>query len=83
MNSACRCATVFFHNWDQMKETGKFFAIGEDGEIANTPAGALITKLSVAFYPEEQAAAVGAAELKTDRGRATLDWDERAQSFRG
>jgi hypothetical protein len=46
--------TVFFHNWDQMKETGKFFAIGEDGEIANTPAGALITKLSVSFYPEDK-----------------------------
>ena len=46
-------ATVFFHNWDQMKETGKFFAIGEDGAIANTPAGALITKLSVTFYPPE------------------------------
>ncbi len=46
--------TVFFHNWDQMKETGKFFAIGEDGQIANTPAGALITKLSVSFYPEDK-----------------------------
>jgi hypothetical protein len=46
-------ATVFFHNWDQMKETGKFFAIGEDGAIANTPAGALITKLSMTFYPAE------------------------------
>ena len=47
-------STVFFHNWDQMKETGKFFAIGEDGAIANTPAGALIRKLSVTFYPEEK-----------------------------
>jgi len=46
-------STVFFHNWDQMKETGKFFAIGEDGAVANTPAGALITKLSVTFYPTE------------------------------
>jgi hypothetical protein len=46
--------TVFFHNWDQMKETGKFFAIGEDGKIANTPAGALIRKLSVSFYPDDQ-----------------------------
>jgi hypothetical protein len=44
-------STVFFYNWDQMKTTGKFFAIGEDGAIANTPAGALITKLSMAFYP--------------------------------
>lgn len=44
-------STVFFHNWEQMRETGKFFAIGEDGAIANTPAGALITKLSVTFYP--------------------------------
>jgi len=34
-----------------MRLTGKFFAIGEDGEIANTPAGALIKKLSMAFYP--------------------------------
>jgi hypothetical protein len=47
-------STVFFHNWDQMKETGKFFAIGEDGEIANTPAGAIITKMSVTFYPVEK-----------------------------
>ncbi|MCF8120753.1 MAG: molybdenum cofactor biosynthesis F family protein [Deltaproteobacteria bacterium] len=47
-------STVFFHNWDQMRETGKFFAIGEDGAIANTPAGALIRKLSVTFYPEEK-----------------------------
>jgi hypothetical protein len=46
-------STVFFYNWDQMRSTGKFFAIGEDGAIANTPAGAFITKLSVAFYPLE------------------------------
>jgi hypothetical protein len=44
-------STVFFYNWDQMRSTGKFFAVGEDGNIANTPAGALIRKLSVAFYP--------------------------------
>jgi hypothetical protein len=44
-------STVFFYNWDQMRSTGKFFAIGEDGAIANTPAGALIKKLSMAFYP--------------------------------
>ena len=44
-------STVFFYNWDQMRSTGKFFAIGDDGAIANTPAGAFITKLSVAFYP--------------------------------
>jgi hypothetical protein len=46
-------STVFFYNWEQMRSTGKFFAIGEDGTIANTPAGALITKLSMAFYPLE------------------------------
>ena len=46
-------STVFFHNWDQMKETGKFFAIGEDGAIANTPAGAIIRKLSRNFYPND------------------------------
>ena len=34
-----------------MRSTGKFFAIGEDGALANTPTGALITKLSMAFYP--------------------------------
>jgi hypothetical protein len=44
-------STVFFYNWDQMRSTGKFFAIGEDGSIANTPAGAFIKKLSMAFYP--------------------------------
>ena len=44
-------STVFFYNWNQLRLTGKFFAIGEDGAINNTPAGALIQKLSVAFYP--------------------------------
>lgn len=44
-------STVFFYNWDQMRSTGKFFAIGDDGALANTPAGAFIHKLSVAFYP--------------------------------
>jgi hypothetical protein len=44
-------STVFFYNWDQMRSTGKFFALGEDGVVANTPAGALIKKLSMAFYP--------------------------------
>jgi hypothetical protein len=44
-------STVFFYNWDQMRSTGKFFAIGDDGAIANTPAGAFIHKLSMAFYP--------------------------------
>jgi len=44
-------STVFFYNWDQMRLTGKFFAIDDDGAIANTPAGAIIMKLSMAFYP--------------------------------
>ena len=44
-------STVFFYNWDQMRSTGKFFAIGDDGTFASTPAGAIIHKLSVAFYP--------------------------------
>ena len=44
-------STVFFYNWDQMRLTGKFFAIGDDGALANTPAGAFITKLSMTFYP--------------------------------
>ncbi len=44
-------STVFFYNWSQMRSTGKFFAIGEDGSLVNTPAGALISKLSMAFYP--------------------------------
>jgi len=44
-------STVFIYNWDQMRATGKFFAMGEDGVIANTPAGAFIKKLSMAFYP--------------------------------
>jgi len=46
-------STVFFYNWDQMRLTGKFFAIGDDGAIENTPAGAIIMKLSMAFYPPE------------------------------
>lgn len=44
-------STVFFYNWDQMRSTGKFFAIDADGAIANTPAGAIIIRLSMAFYP--------------------------------
>jgi hypothetical protein len=44
-------STVFFYNWDQMRSTGKFFAIDDSGAVANTPAGAFITKLSMAFYP--------------------------------
>jgi hypothetical protein len=44
-------STVLFYNWDQMRLTGKFFAISDDGTIANTPAGAIIMKLSMAFYP--------------------------------
>lgn len=44
-------STVFFYDWQQMRSTGKFFAIGDDGKPANTPAGALINKLSMAFYP--------------------------------
>ena len=44
-------STVFFYNWNQMRATGKFFAVGDDGAIANTPAGAFIIKLSMAFYP--------------------------------
>jgi hypothetical protein len=44
-------STVFFYNWDQMRSTGKFFAIDDSGAIANTPAGAFIMKLSMAFYP--------------------------------
>jgi hypothetical protein len=46
-------STVFFYNWDQMRSTGKFFAVGEDGAIANTPAGGFIKRLSVAFYPPD------------------------------
>ena len=46
-------STVFFYNWDQMRLTGKFFAIGDDGVLANTPAGAFIMKLSMAFYPSD------------------------------
>jgi hypothetical protein len=46
-------STVFFYNWDQMRSTGKFFAVADDGTIANTPAGAFITKLSMAFYPPD------------------------------
>ncbi len=45
--------TVWFYNWDQMRSTGKFFAIGEDGAIANAPAGGFIKKLSMAFYPTD------------------------------
>ena len=46
-------STVFFYSWEQMRVTGKFFSIDGDGAIANTPAGAIITKLSMAFYPPD------------------------------
>jgi len=44
-------STVLYYNWDQMRLTGKFLAVGDDGMVANTPAGAFIHKLSMAFYP--------------------------------
>jgi hypothetical protein len=44
-------SAVFFYDWYQMRSTGKLFAIGNDGTIANRPAGALINKISMAFYP--------------------------------
>lgn len=46
-------SAVFFYNWDQMKATGKFFALGDDGKIKNTLAGTLIKKLSMTFYPPD------------------------------
>jgi hypothetical protein len=44
-------STVFFYDWYQMRSTGKFFSVKDDGVVVNTPAGAIINKISLAFYP--------------------------------
>jgi hypothetical protein len=37
-------STVFFYDWHQMRSTGKFFSVKNEGVSANSPAGALINK---------------------------------------
>lgn len=44
-------ASVFLFNFRDMRSTGKFLGITGDGAIANSPAGAFITKASMTFYP--------------------------------
>lgn len=44
-------ASVFFYNFDDMHSTGKFLGETKDGRAENKPAGALIQKLSMTFYP--------------------------------
>jgi hypothetical protein len=44
---------VFFYDFNTMRATGKVFATGDDGVFKNTPAGALINKVSMALYPLE------------------------------
>ena len=47
-------ASVFFHNWNDMRSTGKFLGETADGEIENRPAGAFIRKASMTFYAKGQ-----------------------------
>lgn len=44
-------ASVFLFNFRDMRSTGKFLGITGDGAVANSPAGAFITKASMTFYP--------------------------------
>lgn len=45
-------ASVFLFNFRDMRSTGKFLGVTGDGAVANSPAGAFITKASMTFYPE-------------------------------
>lgn len=44
-------ASVFFYNFEALRSTGTFLGETEDGKARNSPAGALIQKLSMTFYP--------------------------------
>ncbi len=43
-------ASTFFHDFNEMRSTGKFLGIEGDGSIANNPAGAFIRKASMTYY---------------------------------
>lgn len=45
-------ASVFFLDLREMRSTGKFFGITEDGVVENAPTGAHITLIGPAEYPE-------------------------------
>lgn len=45
-------ACVWAYNWTELRTVGKFFGLTGDGEIDNSPAGAHITVLPEARYPE-------------------------------
>jgi len=45
-------ASVFLFDFRTMRSTGKFVGLTGDGAIANSPAGAYITKASMTFYPQ-------------------------------
>ncbi|OYV01755.1 MAG: molybdenum cofactor biosynthesis protein F [Burkholderiales bacterium PBB5] len=48
-------ASVFLFDFRSLRSTGKFLGITGDGAIANSPAGAYITKASMTFYPTDAA----------------------------
>lgn len=48
-------ASVFLFDFQRMRSTGKFLGLTGDGAVANSPAGAFITKASMTFYPAEAA----------------------------
>jgi hypothetical protein len=43
-------ASVFFRNVVDLRSTGKFLIVTEDGNIANNPAEAIIQRASMTFY---------------------------------
>ena len=51
-NSVCPSRPSFSTTGTQMRETSKFFAVGRRGH-RRTPAGAIIRRLSVTFYPDD------------------------------
>jgi hypothetical protein len=44
-------ASVFFLNFKDLRSTGKFLGVTAEGRVSNEPAGAILTKASMTFYP--------------------------------
>jgi hypothetical protein len=45
-------ASVFFYNFVDLRSTGKFIGVTSSGAVENNPAGALIQKASMTYYPK-------------------------------
>jgi hypothetical protein len=46
-------ASVFFYNYDDMRQTGKFLGLDSNGKVMNNPAGAFVQKASMTFYMKD------------------------------